>query len=413
MQRILAAALVLMLGSVAGASEQQQTLPIHTVRIQVVQLADDDGGRRATVSPEAVRGSVDIANKIYAPVGLRLEFDPRTDCAMVKNTAANSINVDPKSPRVSGRIGSQVAARYPGKLVVLFRYGSDQKPTGSGFAHWRDNFVAMGGVYKESGPRFAHELGHYLGLLHTHRPGFDTVQEAEAFFKRTGRNPAVFDGDGLSDTPPDPLIRPLRRKPTATSVELDGVTFELPRRNLMSYYNEGDSLTPQQIAMARWLLEYRLKNNMRFPVNTDAGSPIRAETLRWSGTKDCDVSKGKIPTRDYDALYWSSDSWLFFRFGEKGNVELVLPVAESGRFRLDFYAARSPDFGKFQFSLDGKPLGEPIDAYAPRTMPSGRISLGTMKLEAGDHRLRFDVVGKNEASTGYNFALDCIELGRQ
>ena len=392
----------------------QQANPLaHTVHIQVVQLADDDGGRRATADPQAITRWVDFANKVYAPVGLRLEFDPRRDWATLNNTAANSMNVDPRPPHVSGRLGSGIAAWYPGKLVVFIRYGSGTSPTHHCFAYWKDDFVAMGSTFRNQlDCAFSHELGHYLGLLHPENKGFDTVEEAEKHFIQTGRKPSVYEGDGLSDTPPCPDIRTLRHQTTVTSIELDGVRFELPRRNIMSDYLEADSLTPQQIAIARWFVEYRVKNNMRFPVNTDAGSPIQAETLRTLATQDCRVTRDKIPASDYDARYWSNDSWLAFRFREKGSARLALPVAESGLYRLDFYGARAVSFGKVQLSLDGKPLGEPIDFYAPRTIPSGRMSLDTMRLTAGDHVLQVEVVGRNAASTAYSFALDCIELVR-
>ena len=381
----------------AAGADKTDPLPPYTIHVQVVQLADDDGGRATKVLPEAVKGSVDIANQVYAPVGLRLVFDPQTDWAVVKSTAANNLNVEPRNPRVAVKAGNEIATRYPGKLVVLFRYGPGKKPIGSGFSYFNENFVVLGGVYTGSGHRFSHEFGHYLGLAHTHRPGFDSVQEAAAFFKKSGRNPSVFDGDGLSDTPPDPLIRPFRKKSNVTIVELDGVKFELPRRNLMSYYNGGDSLTPQQIAIARWFLERRVKNNMRFPVNADAASPIQTEILKWSGAQECGVSKEKISIPGYDPRHWSNDSWLLLRFGEKGSIRLTVPVAEAGLHRLDVYTAMAQDFGKVRFSLNGEPLGGPVDAYAPRTVPSGRISLDTVNLAAGDHMLQIDVAGKNTA----------------
>ena len=396
---------------IAAGAFGQNTLPMYTVRIQAIRLADDDGKRQAVTLPESVVESVDFANKVYAPIGLKLLFDPRTDFITLNNTAANSMNVDPKPPRVSGRIGSEVAAKYPGKLVVFFRYGPGEKATGSSFAHFEDDFVAMGGnLHRPRDSAFSHEFGHYLGLQHTHGLGFDTVQEAEKDFIKSGKKPDRYDGDGLSDTLPDPCIRELRNKFTVASIKMDGVKLELPRRNIMSYYLDGDSLSPQQIAIARWFLEHRVKNNMRFPVNADAKNPIQAETLQSSGMKDCRVTRDKISAKDYDMRYWSNDTWLAFRFGQKGSARITLPVAETGVYRLDFYAARAVSFGKIQFNLDGKPLGEPIDLYAPRTIPSGRISLGTAELKAGDHILQLEVCGKNEASTAYTFALDCIEL---
>jgi hypothetical protein len=38
------------------------------------------------------------------------------------------------------------------------------------------------------------------------------------------------------------------------------------------------------------------------------------------------------------------------------------------------------------------------------------LELGTHHLAAGQHRMRFTVVGKNSASTGFSFGIDAIDL---
>ena len=76
---------------------------------------------------------------------------------------------------------------------------------------------------------FAHEMGHFLGLGHTmpNLPAFASFAEAAAYFVQNGRTASVFDGDGLSDTLPDPYMRFLECA-TTTSVTLDGIAFEPP-----------------------------------------------------------------------------------------------------------------------------------------------------------------------------------------
>jgi hypothetical protein len=60
--------------------------------------------------------------------------------------------------------------------------------------------------------------------------------------------------------------------------------------------------------------------------------------------------------------------------------------------------------------LDGKPPGQDFDLYSGRVSPSGSLELGTLDLAAGQHRLRFAVVGKNTASTGFCFGIDAIDI---
>ena len=95
------------------------------------------------------------------------------------------------------------------------------------------------------------------------RPGasigpFSDVVRAEAWFREKGSRAALFDGDGLSDTAPDPLVRPYECQ-RVFRMTLNGVPFVLPRRNIMSYYDERDSLSPQQVARVVSVLKSRLQ----------------------------------------------------------------------------------------------------------------------------------------------------------
>ena len=38
------------------------------------------------------------------------------------------------------------------------------------------------------------------------------------------------------------------------------------------------------------------------------------------------------------------------------------------------------------------------------------VALGTVDVAAGQHRLRLDVIGRNPASSGHYFGIDCLEL---
>jgi hypothetical protein len=104
---------------------------------------------------------------------------------------------------------------------------------------------------------FAHEAGHYLGLAHTFRTEFTSLEQAEAYFAQLNNDPAIFDGDGLSDTPPDPGLHFDEVAASSTaSVVLNGVEFLLPRDNIMSYYaHPWKTLSPQQMKRVRRVLE--------------------------------------------------------------------------------------------------------------------------------------------------------------
>jgi len=147
------------------------------------------------------------------------------------------------------------------------------------------------------------------------------------------------------------------------------------------------------------------------PNNRAAWSPIEAESLPIADKHDCDTSVQQMTP--WGAAVWSGGAQLFCGCREGGSLTLLLPVKRAGRYSLDLYATRAPDFGLLRLSLDGRRLGPDFDAYAAEVQPSGRLSLGTLHLPAGDHRLRLEVVDKNGESTGYSFGLDCLDLQPQ
>ena len=89
---------------------------------------------------------------------------------------------------------------------------------------------------------------------------------------------------------------------------------------------------------------------------------------------------------------------------------MKLLVARAALQRLDLYATRAPDFGIVEVFLDRQRIGAAIDGWAPAVLPSGAISLGQQRLEAGTHELSFLVRRKNPASTGSYLGIDAIAL---
>jgi hypothetical protein len=92
------------------------------------------------------------------------------------------------------------------------------------------------------------------------------------------------------------------------------------------------------------------------------------------------------------------------------SFELGLKAPRAGSYQLRLAATRAPDFARVQVSLDGASLGKPIEGYSPRVEPTGWVPLGAVRLTAGEHRLRFEMVGKHPRSTNHLFGVDGIDL---
>ncbi|MDF1801049.1 MAG: glycosyltransferase family 87 protein [Planctomycetota bacterium] len=95
--------------------------------------------------------------------------------------------------------------------------------------------------------------------------------------------------------------------------------------------------------------------------------------------------------------------------GDRATV--VLAVADAGPYRLRVDLTTTPVFAKVQVSLAdpgstvATPIGEPIELYSPQV---GLVSalLPECQLSAGEHHLRFTVVGKHPASSYAYFGID-------
>ncbi len=80
--------------------------------------------------------------------------------------------------------------------------------------------------------------------------------------------------------------------------------------------------------------------------------------------------------------------------------------------RVSVLLTMAPDFGKIRAHIDGRPIGREFDCYNPRVSPTGPVSLGVVSLKAPRYGFTISNVGKNEASSNFNFGIDAIEFVR-
>ncbi len=142
---------------------------------------------------------------------------------------------------------------------------------------------------------------------------------------------------------------------------------------------------------------------------SDSEIPIErfeAESLEVVGQQACSARSQSM--RSYGTDMWSNRRHLFCQSEDGGWVELGFNVSESGTYRVRVLATAAPDYGRVRLSLDG--LESTFDLYSGRVCPAGSLELGEFTLESGTHRLRVESVEKSEASNGYSFGVDALDL---
>ena len=124
---------------------------------------------------------------------------------------------------------------------------------------------------------------------------------------------------------------------------------------------------------------------------------------------------GDVPNQDMTPFgdAWSGASQLWWVVHEpKARLDLELPVQKAGTYAISAAFTKAGDYGTVQLSLDDKPLGDPIDLYAPspNVLHTGPILLGNATLDEGHQTLSITLTGKNPKSTNYLVGLDWIKL---
>lgn len=142
---------------------------------------------------------------------------------------------------------------------------------------------------------------------------------------------------------------------------------------------------------------------------------------RWPGAVEAENLK---PARSRPAIRTSTQelglraipplsggALLFVQNSDKGDwIDLPLPEAAAGRTgRLSVRLVTSWNYAVVQFSVNGRPIGKPVDTFTPK-IGSTTIDLGPVELKPSGNVLRVEVAGQNPASTGMSLGIDAVLL---
>jgi hypothetical protein len=87
-----------------------------------------------------------------------------------------------------------------------------------------------------------------------------------------------------------------------------------------------------------------------------------------------------------------------------------LDVPRSDRYTFGAMMTRGPEYGRVQLYVDGQPAGSFQDLYAEETVVGSWVTLGVPSMPKGYHEATLYVVGKSDASTGYQVGIDSYHL---
>jgi hypothetical protein len=102
---------------------------------------------------------------------------------------------------------------------------------------------------------------------------------------------------------------------------------------------------------------------------------------------------------------------LFYRSAGEGDyITLKFTVTESDEYNVGLITMKASLYGKYIVKIDGKQIGDEFDPYSETLVESDIMDFGKVYLEAGEHTITLECVGKNEASTNYVIGLRYLIL---
>lgn len=115
------------------------------------------------------------------------------------------------------------------------------------------------------------------------------------------------------------------------------------------------------------------------------------------------AENGPAPIKQEVRLFWMPTD-------EKAVLTLKVPIAKAGKYEVIVKCTSSWDYGIYQMSVNGNPVGKKVDLYTADVVSAPPMNLGVLDLPEGTFDLKFKCVGKNPESKGVFFGLEEIEL---
>lgn len=175
------------------------TVPVTVLRLYFHILRNDDGSNAAT-NPSMVDAQVAHLNQDYAPHRIQFEYDWQyVNSSQYRFLDDNEMNGMKNAYAVApdSQLNIFVATVNNSYSFGTFPWDSDATQKTGGIVMTRGHFSSVQSV-------LAHEIGHCLGLWHTHH-GVSEVSSCSACYETADGFEADLRGDLCSDTDPTPV----------------------------------------------------------------------------------------------------------------------------------------------------------------------------------------------------------------
>ncbi len=126
----------------------------------------------------------------------------------------------------------------------------------------------------------------------------------------------------------------------------------------------------------------------------------------------CDMtSSGAVPVKIDQETGFSGGASVKLDAQSPGEfIEFPLTVKAAGDYEIKLSYKSAPTRGRYELSVDGNVVGQPVDFYEKVSHYGLTHSFGTNNLRAGKHTLRFTATSKNESSSGFSGHFDSLAL---
>lgn len=267
---------------------------IYMVPVQLHILRKSDGSDGLSIAE--YEAALDRVNELYLPIGIQF----------FQCNAVNIIDDDTYSPYNSADEAALIAAHSVSNVINIYTSVQAQVTTSSGtfsvcgYAYFPggQDFVVLANSCTNNGSTFAHELGHYFALYHTHQGGNELVDGSNC----TGA------GDLLCDTPADPNLSgevDTDCSYIGTDMDINGQSYTPQVSNLMSYASKQCrvDLSPDQYnRMLLALTTSRSYLSCTGTVNLEAefAADTEADCADNLAVQFCDLSEGSPTAWSWD-----------------------------------------------------------------------------------------------------------------